>query len=509
MFQSSIIGGLHLKLKELVEQLTIFSVQGTMDVDITGINMNSREVKQGDLFVCISGIPGLQEDRHQYIDHAIEAGAVALIVERDIIANVPTIKVPNARFALALLSTHFYGYPSHDLKLIGVTGTNGKTTTSHMIESILAHASYRTGLMGNIGTKIGSTVYKSKINTQDPHMLQSNLAKMKECSTDYCVMEVTSQGLHMGRVVGCEFRTAVFTNLTGDHLDYHGTMDNYLMAKGTLFSRMGNSYSHEPSKQKFAILNADDPASKVFNSLTTAQVVTYGINNPADVMAEDIQFTAKGTTSFKLVSFGGTVTIQCKMVGAFNVYNALAAIATVLTEQIPLHSIQQALSEFTNVSGRMQMIDGDQDFLVIADYAHTTDAINNALLTLREIAHKRLITVMCCEGENESELLSQMRASAVNHSDIVIVHAEPSSMEGTNRIIKDLEMGQGKCTSLELMPNPIQAIARAIELARPEDIVLITGKEDYKTDIQHILKDYQSHSYTEVGDHNQGIHIRT
>lgn len=497
-----------MKLKELVEQLTIFSVQGNMDVDITGINMNSREVKQGDLFVCISGIPGLQADRHQYIDHAIEAGAVAIIVEKDVAMQVPTIKVPNARFALAVLSTHFYGYPSHDLKLIGVTGTNGKTTTSHMIESILAHASYRTGLMGNIGTKIGSTIRKSNINTQDPHMLQSNLAKMNECSTDYCVMEVTSQGLHMGRVVGCDFRTAVFTNLTHDHLDYHGTMDNYLMAKGALFSRMGNSYSHEPSKQKFAILNADDPATEVFNSLTTAQVITYGISNQADVMAEDIQLTAKGTT-FRLVSFVGTITIQYKMVGVFNVYNALAAIATVLAEQIPLHSIQQALSEFTNVTGRMEMIDGDQDFLVIVDYAHTSDALNNALLTLRELAHKRVITVIGCEDKKEENILTHMRAIALKYSDIVIVNTEYSSTEARNRMIKELEKGQGECTSLELMSNRKQSVARAIELASPEDTVFFAGKEDYKTEIQHILKDYQNHSYTEVGDHTQGIHIRS
>ncbi|AOZ91035.1 UDP-N-acetylmuramoyl-L-alanyl-D-glutamate--2,6-diaminopimelate ligase [Paenibacillus crassostreae] len=367
-----------MKLKELIEQLTIYSAQGNVNVDITGISMNSREVKQGDLFVCISGIPGLQEDRHPYIDHAIKAGAVAVIVERDVSANgkVPTIKVPNARFALALLSSHFYGYPSQELKLIGVTGTNGKTTTSHIIEFILGYALYRTGLMGNLGTKIGNTIRKSNLNTQEPHKLQANLARMKECSIDYCVMEVTSQGLDMGRVIGCEFRTAVFTNLTGDHLDYHGTMDNYLMAKASLFARMGNTYSSDPSKQKFAILNVDDPASDVFHNLTTAQVITYGINHSADVMATDIQLTTKGT-KFRLVSFAGMETIEYNMIDAFNVYNVLAAIATALAEQIPLRVIRQALSEYTNVTGRMEIIDASQDSLVNVDYAHTTDALKN------------------------------------------------------------------------------------------------------------------------------------
>ncbi|WP_068533030.1 UDP-N-acetylmuramoyl-L-alanyl-D-glutamate--2,6-diaminopimelate ligase [Paenibacillus glacialis] len=504
-----------MKLKELIEQLTIASVQGELDVDISGINMNSREVKQGDLFVCISGIAGLQEDRHQYIDHAIEAGAVALIVERDVIAKVPTIKVPNARFALAVVSTHFYGYPSHDLKLIGVTGTNGKTTTSHMIEAILSHASYRTGLMGNIGTKIGNTIRKSSINTQEPHKLQANLAKMKDCSTDYCVMEVTSQGLHIGRVVGCDFRTAVFTNLTHDHLDYHGTMENYLMAKGALFSRMGNSFSPEHANHKFAILNADDQASEVFHSLTTAQVITYGIYKQADVMAEDIRLRGTGMT-FRLVSFAGTVPIECKMVGSFNVYNALAAIATALSEQIPLHVIQQALSEFTNVTGRMEIIDGGQDFLVIVDYAHTPDSLNNALSTLRELGNQRLITVYsCCENDNEGDSLSRMSDIAAKYSDVVIVITEQLSAQATNRKIKQIQSELGEYTSLnnttyELMSDRTQAVTRAIELAMAGDIVFIAGKEDHKTAVQHILKDYVKHPSEVVTDAIQAkdIHIR-
>ncbi|OAB41108.1 UDP-N-acetylmuramoyl-L-alanyl-D-glutamate--2,6-diaminopimelate ligase [Paenibacillus antarcticus] len=493
-----------MKLKELVEQLTVVSVQGELDVDITGITINSREVKQGNLFVCIAGIPGLQEDRHLYIDHAIEAGAVALIVERDIVAQVPTIKVPNARFALAMLSTHFFGYPSHDLKLIGVTGTNGKTTTSHMIEAILAHANYQTGLMGNIGTKIGNKIVKSNINTQEPHKLQANLAKMKNCSTDYCVMEVTSQGLDMGRVIGCDFRTAVFTNLTDDHLDYHGTMDKYLMAKGTLFSRMGNSYSYEHSKHKFAILNADDPASELFHGLTTAEVITYGINNPADVMAEDIQLTVSGTT-FRLVTFVGTITIECSMVGAFNVYNALASIATALAEQIPLQLIQQALSEFKNTSGRMEIMEGSQDFIVIVDYAHTPDAVNNALSMLCELTNQRVITVFSCEDDhNEGTTFSRIRDIAAKHSDVVILSAEHLSNEAMNSMIQEIANGQGIYTSsnnitFELMPNGHQAATRAIELATTGDIVFIAGV-DHKTEVQQILKEYQTRNRDEVGD---------
>lgn len=291
-----------------------------------------------------------------------------MIVEQDVYTNVPTIKVPDARYALALLAAQFYGYPSIELPLIGVTGTNGKTTTSHMIEAIFAHAGYRTGLMGNIGTKIGSEQFETDINTQSPHRLQSNLRRMKDSAVDYCVMEVTSQGLHMGRVLGCNFRTAVFTNLTQDHLDYHQTMEQYLAAKGTLFSGLGNSFTPEPSKRKFAILNADDGASAYLSGITAAQVVTYGIKNTADIRAEDIRLTAKGT-SFTLHSFAGSTTIELQMIGTFNVYNALAAISTALVEQIPLEVIRQGIAGLAFVAGRMEVINEQQDFLVLADYA--------------------------------------------------------------------------------------------------------------------------------------------
>jgi UDP-N-acetylmuramoyl-L-alanyl-D-glutamate--2,6-diaminopimelate ligase len=457
----------YLKLKDLVNQLTIASVHGDLDIDITGININSRQIKPGDIFVCISGIPGLQEDRHLYIDEAIEAGAVALIVERDVHVKVPTIKVPNARYALAVIASHYYGYPSHDLKLVGVTGTNGKTTTSHMLEFILSFAGFLTGRMGSMGTKIGTTVQKSSLNTQDPHKLQSNLAKMKECSTDYCVMEVTSQGLHMGRVLGCEFRTSIFTNLTEDHLDYHGTMEDYLTAKGTLFSRMGNSFTAEQSKQQFAILNADDSASHVFSNLTAAQVITYGINYSADVMAEDIQLTAKGTT-FRLLSFAGNVPISCKMVGAFNVYNALAAISAALVEQIPLHVIQQAMRDYRNVTGRMEIIDEDQDFVVIVDYAYTPDSLGNALSTLREVTYGRIITVFSCEDDHDGTSYPLMVDIANLYSDVIIVTSEHSSSES-----RDWR----------------HAVTKAIELANPGDIIFIAGK-DHKTEVHQILKDH-------------------
>jgi len=490
------LGGIFLKLTELIGLLTISEVHGNVDIDITGINMNSKYLQPGELFVCIPGIPGLQEDRHQYIDDAVRAGAAAIIIEREgieVLSSVPTIKVPNARYALALLSAHFYGYPSLELKLIGVTGTKGKTTTSYMIEAILAQAGHRTGLMGNIGTKIGSTLHKTDINTQEPPKLQSNLRKMKDQSTDYCVMEVSSQGLHMGRVLGCEFRTAVFTNLTHDHLDYHKTKENYIAAKGLLFSGMGNSFSPDPSKQKFAILNADDEASPYLSGITASQVITYGIQQPANVMAKNIQLTSKGT-KFTLLSFAGDTEIELRLVGTFNVYNALAAIAAALAEQIPLDLIQQGLIGLTNVSGRMEVVDEGQDYLVLVDYAHTPDSLDNALSTLREFADQRIITVFGCGGDRDRTKRPVMGKLASKHSDYVIITSDNPRTEEPEGILKEIELGISEFgmsdVSYEMIAERKQAIACAIEMARSGDIVFIAGKghETYQ-----ILKDQTIH----------------
>lgn len=481
-----------MKLNELIHQLTLSRINGEPNVEVSGICIHSQQLQPGDLFVCIPGIPGLQEDRHQYIDAAIQAGAAALVVEREVSADIPTVKVPDARYALAVLSSHFYGYPSLDLQLIGVTGTNGKTTTSYMIESILAHAGYQTGLMGNIGTKIGSTMYTTDINTQEPNQLQANLRKMKEESTDFCVMEVSSQGLDMGRVLGCEFRTAVFTNLTQDHLDYHGTMESYLAAKGLLFSRMGNSFSADPSKRKFAVLNADDDASKYLSTAAAAQVITYGINNTADVMATEIQLTSKGT-QFTLVSFAGTAPMELKMVGKFNVYNALAAISTALVEQVPLNVIQQGLAQLESVSGRMEVIDEGQDFLVLADFAHTPDGLDKALSTLREFAEQKIITVFGCGGDRDRTKRPIMGELAARYSDFVIITSDNPRSEDPEAILRDVERGvtdaHYSIDSYVLIEDRKLAIERAIEMAGAGDIVIIAGKghETYQIQKNHTI----------------------
>ncbi|MGZ9583020.1 UDP-N-acetylmuramoyl-L-alanyl-D-glutamate--2,6-diaminopimelate ligase [Paenibacillus marinisediminis] len=463
-----------MELKELADLLTVATTTGDLDVEINEIRMNSKHVRQGDLFVCIAGIPGFQEDRHQYAEEAVRAGAVALVVEQDVNLNVPTIKVSNARYAMAVFANHLNHYPSAELKLIGVTGTNGKTTTSHMLESILAEAGYKTGLMGNLGTQIGTELIETDINTQEPPALQATLRKMKEASVDYCVMEVTSQGLDAGRVLGCDYRTVVFTNLTQDHLDYHGSMENYRAAKGLLFSSMGNGFSSDSNRRKFAVLNTDDPASEFFRKITGAQVITYGINNKADVMAKDIQLTANGT-NFQLHSFAGEATICLKTVGTFNVYNALAAVAASLAEQIPLEAIQQGLANFKGVSGRMELVDEGQDFLAIVDFAHTPDGLENILSTVRGFAQKKVITVFGCGGDRDRTKRPIMGGIAAKYSDYVIVTSDNPRTENPEQILKDIEDGLTH-TKYELIEDRKQAIFKAVSIADTNDVLVIAGK---------------------------------
>ncbi len=364
-----------MKLSELAALIPNAVGIGEMEVDVSGISMHSQQVARGDLFVCIPGIAGFQEDRHPYAGDAVQAGAVALVVEREVDCGIPMIKVPDARHALALMASHLNGYPSSKLKLIGVTGTNGKTTTAHMIEAILAHAGNHTGLMGNLGTKIGKTLHASDLNTQEPPNLQMNLKRMADEAVDYAVMEVSSQGLAVGRVIGCDYKTAVFTNLTQDHLDFHGSMEAYLAAKGLLYARLGNAFSADPDRRKFAVLNGDDEASAYLRQVTSAQVLTYGIHNEqADVRAANIRLTSRGTR-FDVVSYAGTLPFEMRMVGTFNVYNALAAITCALVEQVPLRVIREGLAAFGGVPGRMEVIDEGQEFLVLVDYAHTPDGL--------------------------------------------------------------------------------------------------------------------------------------
>ncbi|MCC2323675.1 UDP-N-acetylmuramoyl-L-alanyl-D-glutamate--2,6-diaminopimelate ligase [Bacillus wiedmannii] len=478
-----------MKLKELADLFLIKETIGDMNVEITGLEMDSRKITSGNLFICVSGIDGFLEDRHQFVENAVKNGAVALIVERDVNIEIPKIIVKDARYAMAVIASHFYGYSSNEMKLIGITGTNGKTTTFYLLEKILSDYGFQTGLMGNNGVKVGSKWYPTDINTQEPPVLQRNLQTMKNHNTDYCVMEVTSQGLHMERVKGCNFKTAVFTNLTQDHLDYHGTFEEYKQVKGLLFSRLGNDFSI--TDKKFVVLNADDPSVEYFKKITSAEVITYGIHNKADVQAKNITLSPKGIR-FVVASFNGEIEIHLNRIGRFNVYNALAAITAALVEGIPLTNISDSLYNLKSIEGRMEIIDENQDFLVIVDYAHTPDALENVLSTISEFSKGKIITVFGCGGDRDAKKRSIMGGIAGSYSDFVFITSDNPRSEDPKAIIKDIEKGfsQNNNLNYKIEVDRELAINHAIHMASTNDIVLITGKghETYQ-----ILKDSTIH----------------
>jgi len=409
------------------------------------------------------------------------------VTERDVGVDVPTIIVNDARYAMAVISTHFYGYPSLDMKLIGITGTNGKTTTSYIIEKILSDYGYNTGLMGNNGIKINNTVYPTDINTQEPPILQQNLRKMADHKTQYCVMEVTSQGLDMGRVLGCNFRTAVFTNLTLDHLDYHGTFEKYRDAKASFYSRLGNDF--KPTDKKYAVLNADEASYEYFRKITPTEIITYGISQKADVTAQEIVLTSKGT-SLVLKSFAGEIDIHLNLVGRFNVYNALAGIAASLIEGVSLKSIQRSLSELNSVDGRMEIVNVGQEFLVLVDYAHTPDALENALSTIKEFAASNIITVFGCGGDRDKTKRPVMGKIANKYSDIVILTSDNPRSEDPLMIMEEIHNGIENPENCLVIPVREDAIVKAINIASKDDIVIIAGKGHEK---YQILKDKTIH----------------
>ncbi|GAE04250.1 UDP-N-acetylmuramoylalanyl-D-glutamate-2,6-diaminopimelate ligase [Paenibacillus sp. JCM 10914] len=279
-----------MNLKQLSSVLAAAEIEGDESTQITGMETDSRQVKTGDLFICL---PGHTSDGHQFAAQAANNGAVALVVERKLDIELPQIVVKNSRFAMAGLANAFYNYPSSRMNIIGVTGTNGKTTTTYLIEKIMNDHGKKTGLIGTIQMKYDNQSFPMPRTTPEALELQRYLNDMAETGTECCVMEVSSHALEQGRVKGTDFRTAIFTNLTQDHLDYHHTMEDYRAAKGLFFSRLGNAFAKDDASRKYAVLNADDEASAYFAKLTAAEVITYGVELGADVRASGIAITLK------------------------------------------------------------------------------------------------------------------------------------------------------------------------------------------------------------------------
>jgi UDP-N-acetylmuramoyl-L-alanyl-D-glutamate--2,6-diaminopimelate ligase len=469
-----LMGGSIMNLRELVNELHVKEWLEQDEVEITGIETDSRQVKPGDLFIALRGFT---VDGHQYIETAIKRGAAAVLVETVVEASVPVVRVPDTRRAMAFVVNYFYQYPSQELKLIGITGTNGKTTTSHLIAQILADAGKETGIIGTIGVKVKGREIPVRNTTPDVLELQKNFRLMLDEGAKYAVMEVSSHALHMGRTRGSDFLIAVFTNLTQDHLDYHQTMERYREAKGLLFSQLGNRYQRERTQNQVAVLNVDDAASNYFTTITPAQVITYGINQPADVRASKLEHRIDGV-SFELQTFCGDTSISLPLYGTFNVYNTLAAITVGLIEGISLAQIKASIEQITGVDGRFEPVQAGQPYTVLVDYAHTPDSLQNVLTTAQSFAKGQVICVVGCGGDRDRGKRPLMAQIATQYSDFTVITSDNPRSESPEDIMDEMVRGietKVKNNYITIVDRKM-AIQRAIEQAVSGDVVIIAGK---------------------------------
>jgi len=457
-----------MKLNDLLHALLTYKQVGKGDPEIKTIESDSRAVTDGSLFVCI---PGYTVDGHDFAEQAVQQGAVALISEKEINVSVPVILVRDAHRALAELANRFYQHPTKSFSLIGITGTNGKTTVSHLIEQIHRDKKQITGLIGTINMKIADEEFETKNTTPEPLLLQKQFAKMRDRNVDTAVMEVSSHALTLGRVRGCDYDIAVFTNLTQDHLDYHGTMEEYRQAKGLLFSQLGNTY--DTGRKKVAVLNGDDDAAQQYEQMTSAHILRYGIDRPADIKADHISFSANGTR-FRLSTPEENRDVKLMLTGKFSVYNALAAIAACLANGLDLDHILNSLEKIAGVPGRFELVDEGQGFPVIVDYAHTPDSLENVLLTVKEMTEGNVFAVVGCGGDRDRTKRPLMAKIATEIADTAVLTSDNPRSEDPERILDD--MVEGVKGHYVRITDRSEAIRHAIQNAVNGDVVLIAGK---------------------------------
>ncbi|EUJ32074.1 UDP-N-acetylmuramoylalanyl-D-glutamate--2,6-diaminopimelate ligase [Listeria floridensis FSL S10-1187] len=465
-----------MKLKELLSVLPLYYGTAEADLEIEKIEQDSRKVAKGTLFICIDGEV---VDGHQFAKTAEENGASVILAEHDVPVSIPVIQVGDTKRAMALLADQFYGSPSQKIRMVGVTGTNGKTTVTHLIDQIVRDQGEKTGLIGTMYMRIGDEQIETKNTTPDSLTLQKIFAEMNDKGITTAAMEVSSHALVQGRVYGTDYDVAVFTNLSQDHLDYHKTMEEYAHAKSLLFAQLGNKY--QKNAPKIAVLNADDPASEIMSRASAAPVISYGIDQAADFMAKNITITSKGS-SFELVSKSGTVrNVHIQMIGKFSIYNVLAALSTAYALGISEEDAIESLSQVKGVAGRFELVHAGQDFPVIVDYAHTPDGLLNVLETVDEFAKGRVFVVVGCGGDRDKGKRPKMARIAVDYATDPIFTSDNPRTEDPLLIIKDMEAGVPGEKYI-VKPNRKEAIDYAIQQAESGDVILIAGKghEDYQ-----------------------------
>jgi len=468
---------------ELTAPLQATERLGDLNVEVTDLTDDSRRVKPGSVFVAVKGG---RVDGHAFLREAVAAGASALVLQERLPAGppIPMIRVPDSRRALGLLAARLHKDPSSRLGLIGVTGTNGKTTVTYLCRSVLEAAGRRVGLIGTVAYYIGSERLSAPHTTPGAVELQRLLGRMVEAGLDSTVMEVSSHALALDRTAGCEFDVAVYTNLTQDHLDFHADMEDYFRAKLLLFS--GLTLAGKKSRPKRAIVNVDDARGRQVCKATRVPVWTYSIQAPSDIQAVDVRLSLAGT-SFTAVTPSGRFLVESRLVGEHNVYNMLAAIGVGLHEQVSPNGIREGIRSVVNVPGRFERVEAGQGFTVVVDYAHTEDALARLLATAQALKTGRVITVFGCGGDRDRGKRPRMGRVAAQRSDLVVLTSDNPRSEDPMAIIAEVEAGLREGLDpargrYQVVADRRQAIETAVLAAKPGDMVLIAGKghEDYQ-----------------------------
>jgi UDP-N-acetylmuramoyl-L-alanyl-D-glutamate--2,6-diaminopimelate ligase len=470
-----------MQLADLIQRLSAISIDGPVDREITGLRYDSRRVGPGNLFVAVRGSCF---DGHSFIEQAVDKGAVAIVGEKPGLSKRATmIVVPNSREALARLAATYYGDPSRRLKVIGVTGTNGKSTTTFLVKHLLERANQSTGLIGTVRYEIGERVLPAQRTTPESLDLQELLSQCVEAGCRNVVLEVSSHALSQGRASEIAFDVGAFTNLTQDHLDFHHGMKDYFEAKARLF----DSVRDNQKKERAAVINIDDPYGQQLAARfgRDLPMISYGMGARAQFRASNFKVEMNGT-SYQLNAKEKSYLVRLPLIGRFNVYNSLAALAVAHAIGADVRTSVLALANAPQIPGRLEAIPAKRQFHVFVDYAHTDDALLNVLRTCRDLHPNRLILVFGCGGNRDRTKRVLMGAVADQYADYTILTSDNPRKEDPEAIVRDIEAGF-KRKNYEKIVDRKEAISRAIALAQPKDIVLIAGKGHEK--------------YQEFGDH--------
>jgi len=454
-------------LRDILYRTSIEAVKGATDIDVNKIEFDSRLIKPGDVFVAIKG---MVSDGHDFIDKALSLGAAAIVCEilpEITEEGITYVEVKSASAALAHMAANYYGNPSHNVKLVGITGTNGKTTIASLLYQLFKNAGYKTGLLSTVKIMVDDTEYKATHTTPDSLTINKYLKEMEEVGCEYCFMEVSSHGIHQNRTAGLDFAGGVFTNLSHDHLDYHSSFAEYRDVKKRFFDEL--------PKGSFGLVNVDDKNGLIMLQNTKAKKLTYALKTYADYKAQILENQLSG-----LLLKINEQEVWVKLIGTFNAYNLLAIYATAVNLGLESVEVLRLMSELESVSGRFQFIVSDSKITAIVDYAHTPDALENVLSTIENIRtrNEQLITVVGCGGDRDKTKRPIMAHIASNMSDKAIFTSDNPRSEVPEDIIEDMEKGvepQNYKKTIAVVDRK-QAIKIACQLARPNDIILIAGK---------------------------------